>query len=213
MHFLLMCNVSCVCLCLSMQGKPSLAAFGTAENSPPVLGICHFDQRSAGAAMKGPANERRLYMLRMLPVQPFAIRRAKLRPLIRLFRHPYQTAALHAAKGTESRFLRRRRFMIIDAMTMGIAPAIRAAILLRHPIGRKFCAAYWTQRLPLHRQSLPSPAAIYRRTPFQPEKARKKDSIFLCCLTHTSYITGHTYPRICSVSFDSYKQSTCIDLR
>ena len=119
--------------------------------------------------------------------------RAEFRPLVCRLRHPHQPVAFQAAESPQGHFLPRRAGVIIRSMPVSITAAIRTAVFLRNPIRRKFTAADRAHGLPFHRWALQPPAAS--RVPSTSKKARKKDSIHLCCL-HTFSITGHTYPRI-----------------
>ena len=65
-----------------MQGKPLLAAIGAAESRPPVLSVPYFHEDAAVPAAEGVLYGLGLHVFGMLPVQPLAVGRAELRPLI-----------------------------------------------------------------------------------------------------------------------------------
>ena len=176
-----------------MQGKPFFPAGLAAENRPFILRLRYLYEGSAVATSKGSPNDDGADFLGMLPVQPLAVGRAELDAPVRRFRHPHQLAAFQAAEGTQGFLFSRRTDMIVRAVPVGVAAAVGTAVFLRDAVGRKFPAAHGAYSLPLHRYPPLSPAIIYRVVPIQ---ARKKDSIRLCCLKNTLYITGYTYPRM-----------------
>lgn len=169
----------------SVQGKPFLAAGQAAEGRPPVFGLAHFDEGAAVAAMEGAADDYRRYLFGVLPVEPLAMGRAELRPPVRRLCDPHEAAALDTAEAAQGLGVFRRPHVVVHAVPMGVPPAVRAAVFLRRPVGQEFLSADGAYSRPLHRLTLPSPAAIYRPACFQPRQARKKDSINLCCLKHT----------------------------
>lgn len=91
-------------------------------------------------------------VFRVLPVQPFAAGQAKLRPPVRRFRHPHEAAAFQAAEDAQRFFFPRRPAMVIDAVPMGVPPAVSAAVFLRHAACFEFLAADETYRCPFHSQ-------------------------------------------------------------
>lgn len=169
----------------SVQGKPFLAAGQAAEGRPPVFGLAHFDEGAAVAAMEGAADDYRRYLFGVLPVEPLAMGRAELRPPVRRLCDPHEAAALDAAEALQGLGVFGRPHVVVHAVPVGVPPAVGAAVFLRHPVGQEFLSADGAYSRPLHRLTLPSPAAIYRPACFQPRQARKKDSINLCCLKHT----------------------------
>lgn len=176
-----------------MQGKPFFPAGLAAKGRPFILRLRDFHQGSAVAALEGSADDDGADFLGVLPVQPLAVSRTKLNAPVRRLCHPYQLAAFQAAEGAQGFFFPRRTDVIVRAVPVGVTTAVGTAVFLRHPVGYKFLTAYGARRLPLHRYPLQSPAAVYRIILMQ---ARKKDSIHLCCLKNTLYITGYTYPPI-----------------
>ena len=176
-----------------MQGKPLFPAGLAAEDRPLVLRLRDLHEGSAVAALEGSPDDDGANLLGMLPVQPLAVGRAELDAPIRRFRHPHQLATFQAAEGAQGFLLSRRTDMIVRTVPVGVAAAVGTAIFLCNAVGRKIPSAYSAYSLPLHRYPPRSPAIIYRVVPIQ---ARKKDSIRLCCLKNTLYITGHTYPRM-----------------
>lgn len=135
----------------SMQGKPVLSAGRAAKDSAPVIRLGNFHK---GVAV--PAVERMAYglgfdVLRMFPVQPFAVGRAKLRPPIRRFSDSYQASALQAAEGTQSFFFPRRTTVVVHAVPMSITAAVGAAVFLRDSACFKFFAANRAFSLSFHR--------------------------------------------------------------
>lgn len=181
-----------------MQGKPFFPAGLTAEGRPFILRLRDFHQGSAVAALEGSPNDDGADFLGMLPVQALAVSRTKLNAPVRRLCHPYQLAAFQAAEGAQGFLFPRRTNMIVRAVPVGVTAAVGTAVFLRDAVGCKFPAACGAYSLPLHGASLPSPAAIYRGVALK--KTRKKDSIRLCCLKNTLYITGYTYPRMLSVT-------------
>ena len=174
-----------VFLLFSVQGKPFLAAGQAAEGRPPVFGLAHFDEGAAVAAMEGAADDYRRYLFGVLPVEPLAMGRAELRPPVRRLCDPHEAAALDAAEAAQGLGVFGRPHVVVHAVPVCVPPAVRTAVFLRHPVGQEFLSADGAYSRPLHRLTLPSPAAIYRPACFQPRQARKKDSINLCCLKHT----------------------------
>jgi hypothetical protein len=181
-----------------MQGKPFFPAGLAAENRPFILRLRDLYEDSAVAALEGSPDDDRADLFGMLPVQPLAVSRTELDAPVCRFRHPHQFAAFQAAEGSQGFFFPRRTDMIVRAVPVGVAAAVGTAVFLRDAVGRKFPAACGAYSLPLHGASLPSPATIYRGIALK--KTRKKDSIRLCCLKNTLYITGHTYPRMLFVA-------------
>ena len=180
-----------------MEGKPFFPAGLAAEGRPFIFRLRHFYEGSAVAALKGSPYDDGADLFGMLPVQALAVGRTELDAPVRRLGHPHQLAAFQAAEGAQGFLLSRRTDMIVRAVPVGVAAAVGTAVFLRDAVGDKFLAAHGAYSLPLHRYPPPSPAAIYRGVPIQ---ARKKDSIRLCCLKNTLYITGHTYPRMLSVT-------------
>lgn len=180
-----------------MQGKPLFPAGLAAEDRPFILRLCDLHEGSAVAALEGSPDDDGADLLGMLPVQALAVSRTELDAPVRRLGHPHQLAAFQAAEGAQGFLLSRRTDMIVRAVPVGVAAAVGTAVFLRDAVGRKFPAAHGAYSLPLHRYPPLSPAVIYRGVPIQ---ARKKDSIRLCCLKNTLYITGHTYPRMLSVT-------------
>lgn len=176
-----------------MEGKPLFPTSLAAEGRPFILRLRDFHQGSAVAALEGSADDDGADLLGMLPVQALAVSRAELDPPVCRFRHPHQFAAFQAAEGAQGFLFPRRTDMIVRAVPVGVAAAVGTAVFLRDAVSDKFPAAHGAYSLPLHRYPPLSPAAIYRIGPIQ---ARKKDSIRLCCLKNTLYITGYTYPRM-----------------
>ncbi|SCJ71453.1 Uncharacterised protein [uncultured Ruminococcus sp.] len=174
-----------VFLLFSVQGKPFLAAGQAAEGRPPVFGLAHFNEGAAVAAMEGAADDYGRYLFGVLPIEPLAMGRAELCPPVRRLCDPHEAAALDTAEAAQGLGVFRRPHVVVHAVSVGIPPAVGAAVFLRHPVGQEFLAADGAYSRPLHRLTLPSPAAIYRPACFQPRQARKKDSINLCCLKHT----------------------------
>ena len=180
-----------------MEGKPFFPAGLAAEDCPLVLRLRDLYEGSAVAASEGSADDDGADLLGMLPVQALAVSRTELDAPVRRLGHPHQLAAFQAAEGAQGFLLPRRTDMIVRAVPVGVAAAVGTAVFLRDAVGCKFPAAHGAYSLPLHRYPPLSPAVIYRGVPIQ---ARKKDSIRLCCLKNTLYITGHTYPRMLSVT-------------
>ena len=176
-----------------MQRKPFFPAGLAAEDRPFILRLRDLHEGSAVAALEGSPDDDGADLLGMLPVQALAVGRAEFDAPIRRLGYPHQLAAFQAAEGAQGFLFPRRTDMIIRAVPVGVAAAVGTAVFLRDPIGRKFPAAHGAYSLPLPRYPPLSPAVIYRAVPIQ---ARKKDSIRLCCLKNTLYITGHTYPRM-----------------
>ena len=180
-----------------MQRKPFFPAGLAAEDRPFILRLRDLHEGSAVAASEGSPDDDGADLLGMLPVQPLTVGRAELDAPVRRLCHPYQLAAFQAAEGAQGFLLSRRTDMIVRAVPVGVTTAVGTAVFLRDAVGDKFLAAHGAYSLPLHRYPPPSPAAIYRGVLIQ---ARKKDSIRLCCLKNTLYITGYTYPRMLSVT-------------
>ena len=132
-----------------MQGKPSLAAVGAAEGRPPVLSVLDFYEDAAVPAAESVLYGLGLHVFRMLPLQPLAVGRAEFPPLIQPLRHDDLLAAAQAAEGTQRRSARWLRRCFVP-MTIGIAPAIRAAISLRRPVCRKHLSADGADCFPFH---------------------------------------------------------------
>ena len=174
-----------VFLLFSVQGKPSLAASQAAEGRPPVFGLAHFDEGAAVAAAEGPPDDYGRYLFRVLPIEPLAMGRAEFCPPVRRLCDPHEAAALDTAEAAQGLGVFGRPHVVVHAVPVGVPPAVGAAVFLRHPVGQEFLSADGAYSRPLHRLTLPSPAAIYRPACFQPRQARKKDSINLCCLKHT----------------------------
>ena len=174
-----------VFLLFSVQGKPFLAAGQAAEGRPSVLGLAYFDEGAAVAAAEGPPDDYGRYLFRVLPIEPLAMGRAEFGPPVRRLCDPHEAAALDAAEASQGLGVFERPHVVVHAVPVGVPPAVGAAVFLRHPVGQEFLSADGAYSRPLHRLTLPSPAAIYRPACFQPRQARKKDSINLCCLKHT----------------------------
>ena len=183
----------------SMQGKPLYPAGSAAESCTLILSITHFDENAAVLTVKGTNYRTRLHMLRMLPIQPLAVSRAKLRPFISFVSNTDDLAALYALKGPQCIRPIDRRSMLYQSVSVRIAPAKRAAVLLRAPFGNKYRAAHWAFSNSFHPFSLTVSSSAENAHPQRRLCTRKKDSILLCCLKHTRYIKGHTYPRICRI--------------
>ena len=98
-----------------MQGKPVLSAGRAAKDSAPVVRLRHFHKGIAVSTMERMAYGLGFDVFRMLPVQPFAMGRAKLRPPVRRFGDPYEASAFQAAEGTQGFFFPRRTTVIVDA--------------------------------------------------------------------------------------------------
>lgn len=189
-----------------MQRKPAQAAIGAAKGCPPVVGLGNFHIGSAVPAVERMAYGLRFYFFRMLPIQPFAVSRAEFCPPVCRLRHPYQLAAFQAAEGAQGLLFPRRPAVVIDAVTVSVAPAIVAAVFLRDPVRFEFFAANGACFLPLHRlvmDSLASPRNA-RREHF---RARKKDSMSLrqCCLLHIVSPEYTNPPKDCAK-----KEHTCV---
>lgn len=165
-----------------MQGKPAQAAGGAAKGNPPVVGIGDFHISSAVSAVKGVAYGLGFDFFRMLPVQPLAMSRAEFRPPVRRLGHPHQLAAFQAVKGPQGFLFPRRPAVIVYAVPVGVAPAVVAAVFLRDSVRFKFFAANGTYGFPFHRQPMDSLASTRSARRAKQFRARKKDSIHLCCL-------------------------------
>ena len=189
-----------------MQGKPFFPAGLTAEGRPLVFRLRHFYRRSAVAASKGSPDNDRADFLGMFPIQPLAVGRTEFDPPVRWLRHSHQFAAFQAAEGAQGFFFPWQTDMIVRSVPMSVAAAVGTAVFLRDAVSCKLLAAYGTYSLPLHRYPPLSPTAVYRIVPIQ---ARKKDSIYLCCLKNTSFITGYTYPRMLSVIIRAWEIEEC----
>ncbi len=174
-----------VFLLFSVQGKPFLAAGQAAEGRPSVLGLAYFDEGAAVAAAKGAADDYGRHLFGVLPIEPLTVGRAEFSPPVRRLCDPHEAAALDAAEASQGLGVFERPHVVVHAVPVGVPPAVGAAVFLRHPVGQEFLSADGAYSRPLHRLTLPSPAAIYRPACFQPRQARKKDSINLCCLKHT----------------------------
>ena len=177
-----------------MLRKPFFTAGRAAKSRPPVLCFCYLHHRPAVSTRKGSPANGRTNFFGMFPIQPFTMSRAELNPSVRRLGHPYQLAAFQTAKATQRVLCLRGPPVVISAVPVGVPSAIGTAVFLRHSVGDKFLPAYSAYGLPPHKPLQPSPAEIYLMMPLS--KTRKKDSTRLCCLKNTSYITGHTYPRI-----------------
>ena len=134
-----------------MQGKPVLSAGRAAKDSAPVVRLRHFHKGIAVSTMKRMAYGLGSDVFRMFPVQPFAMRRAKLRPSIRRFGDSYEASAFQAAKGAQGFFFPRRTTVVVDAMPMSITAAVGAAVFLRDSACFKFFAANRAFSLSFHR--------------------------------------------------------------
>ena len=166
----------------SMKRKPSLAAVGAAEGRPLVLGVPYVYEDAAVPAIEAMLYGLGLYVFGMLPVQPLAVSRAELDPPVCRFRHPHQLAAFQAAEGTQGFFFPRRTAVVVDAVPVRITAAVGAAVFLRDSVRFKFFAANGTYGFPFHRQPMDSLASTRSARRAKQFRARKKDSIHLCCL-------------------------------
>ena len=165
-----------------MQRKPAQAAGGAAKGNPPVVGIGDFHISSAVSAVKGVAYGLGFDFFRVFPVQPLAMGRAEFRPPVRRLGHPHQLAAFQAVKGPQGFLFPRRPAVIVYAVPVGVAPAVIAAVFLRDSVRFKFFAANGTYGFPFHRQPMDSLASTRSARRAKQFRARKKDSIHLCCL-------------------------------
>ena len=165
-----------------MQGKPAQAAGGAAKGNPPVVGIGDFHISSAVSAVKGVAYGLGFDFFRVLPVQPLAMSRAEFRPPVRRLGHPHQLAAFQTVKGPQGFLFPRRPAVVVYAVPVSVAPAVVAAVFLRDSVGFKFFAANGTYGFPSHRQPMGSLAGARSARLAKQFRARKKDSIHLCCL-------------------------------
>ena len=196
-------------LSFSMEREPPHPASFAAKGRPFVLRLCDSDSCTAIPARKGPLHRAGRNAMRtpgMLPIQPFAVSRAEFCPPVCRLRHPYQLAAFQAAEGAQGLLFPRRPAVVIDAVTVSVAPAIIAAVFLRDPVRFEFFAANGACFLPLHRlvmDSLASPRNA-RREHF---RARKKDSMSLrqCCLLHIVSPEYTNPPKDCAK-----KEHTCV---
>lgn len=151
-----------VFLLFSVQGKPSLAAGQAAEGRPPVFSLAHFDKGAAVAAVEGAADDDRRYLFGVLPIEPLAMGRTEFCPPVRRLCDPHETTALDTAEGAQGLGVFRRPHVVVHAVPVGVPPAIRTAVFLRHSIGYELHSADGAYSRPLHKLTLPSPAAIYR---------------------------------------------------
>ena len=151
-----------VFLLFSVQGKPFLAAGQAAEGRPPVFSLAHFDEDAAIAAVKGAADDDGRHLFGMLPIEPLTVRRTELRPPVCRLCDPHETAALDTAEGAQGLGVFRRPHVVVHAVPVGVPPAIGAAVFLRHSVGYELHSADGAYSRPLHKLTLPSPAAIYR---------------------------------------------------
>ena len=179
---------------------PLRPAFGTAKGHAPVLWLCNFYKSSAVPAVKSPIHRLGFppFCFGMLPIQPLAVGRAELRPLIFFVSHADDFAAAQAAKCPQNLSFSRNRLMDIRPMPIGPQPAGRAAIFLCRPARRKFLTADRTNRRPFHNVAAQHIASPHHER-YGLKKARKKDSLHrlsVCCLPYVS-ITGYTYPCVC----------------
>ena len=165
-----------------MQRKPAQAAIGAAKGCPPVVGLGNFHIGSAVPAVERMAYGLRFYFFRMLPIQPFAVSRAEFRSPVRRLGHPHQLAAFQAVKGPQGFLFPRRPAVVVYAVPVSVAPAVVAAVFLRDSVGFKFFAANGTYGFPFHRQPMDSLASTRSARRAKQFRARKKDSIHLCCL-------------------------------
>ena len=141
-------------MCFSMQGKPSYSASGAAKSRSFVFGVAHLDEDAAVPAAKCAGYSPGPHMLRVLPIQPFAVGRAKLCPFIPPVSHGDDFAAPHALKGPQCVRPFGSRSPLYQAVPMSISPAKRTAIFLRTPSGNKHRAAHWTFSNSFHSSSL-----------------------------------------------------------
>lgn len=153
-----------------MQGKPVLSAGRAAKDSAPVVRLRHFHKGIAVSTMERMAYGLGFDVFRMLPVQPFAMGRAKLRPPVPAFRHLYEPMTAQAMEGPPQGLSGCCRLMPDHAVPMGIAPAGIAAVFLRYPLRRKGLAADGTNRRPLH--ALRTPPAVVPKLKTARQKGR-----------------------------------------
>lgn len=124
-----------VFLLFSVQGKPFLAAGQAAEGRSSVLGLAHFDEGAAVAAVEGAADDDGRYLFGMLPIEPLAVGRAEFGPPVRRLCDPHEAAALDAAEGAQGLGVFGRPHVVVRAVPVGVPPAVRAAVFLRRPVG------------------------------------------------------------------------------
>lgn len=131
---------------------PSFPAAITAKSHAPILRLCHLHQSAALPAAECPTDRLGFYPfgLGMLPVQPFAVGRAELRPLVCCASHADDLAAAQTTERPQYLPLSREGRMDVRTVPIGPQPAGRAAVFLRHPPCRKFSAAGRTHQLPFH---------------------------------------------------------------
>lgn len=156
-------------MCFSMQGKPLYSAGGAAKSRALVFGIAHLDEDAAVSAAKRSGYGPGLHVLRMFPIQPFAVGRAKLRPFIPFVGDADDLAAPHALKCSQCVRPIGGRDPLYQSVPMSISPAKRTAVFLRAPSGDKHRPAHRAFSNSFHSPSLTFSSSTGKRLPRMPQ--------------------------------------------
>ena len=194
-----MCTYGCIFFS-SIFICPPFPTITTAKGHTPILRLRDFYYLTALSTTKSPTHRLSFYSFcfGMLPVQPLAVGRAELRPLVCCASYADDLAAVQTAKRPQHLSFGRGGIIINRTMPVRPQPTGCTAIFLRYPDSGKFLAANWTGCGPVHDAAARTISLRHERC-FQ-KKVRKKDSLHrssVCCLPYVS-ITRYTYPCVCA---------------